>query len=137
MRQESIPLDVDLDRLADICRHYGSAALVVFGSVARGESGPRSDVDLLYRLQPGAPLGREIEQLEHELAELFAGPVDLISAKSLHPRLRPSVSRSMQRDRLRVEEMIDATTTATTTCGWSCTRISWVTLGHSRSDDDM
>jgi predicted nucleotidyltransferase len=96
VRQKSIPLDVDLDRLAEICQRYGVAELLVFGSVARGESGPRSDVDLLYRLRPGARLGWEIDQLEHELAELFGRPVDLISVKALHPRLRPSVTSEAQ-----------------------------------------
>jgi hypothetical protein len=96
VRQKPTPLDVDLDRLAEICQRYGVAELLVFGSVARGESGPRSDVDLLYRLRPGARLGWEIDQLEHELAELFGRPVDLISVKALHPRLRPTVTGEAQ-----------------------------------------
>jgi uncharacterized protein len=35
-------------RLAELCRKYGIAELAVFGSVARGDAGPDSDVDLLY-----------------------------------------------------------------------------------------
>lgn len=56
-------VDVDFDQLASICERYGVARLDVFGSVARGEEGPGSDLDLLYELAPGARLGWEIEDL--------------------------------------------------------------------------
>jgi predicted nucleotidyltransferase len=38
-------------RLAELCQKYGIAELSVFGSVARGDARPDSDVDLLYVLQ--------------------------------------------------------------------------------------
>jgi uncharacterized protein len=44
-------------RLAELCRKYGIAELAVFGSVARGDAGPDSDVDLLYVRVPGNDLG--------------------------------------------------------------------------------
>ena len=40
-------------RLADLCREYGIAELVVFGSVARGSARPDCEVDLLYVRAPG------------------------------------------------------------------------------------
>jgi hypothetical protein len=40
---------------------------------------------------PGRRLGWEIEQLADELSELFGHRVDLVSLRSLHPLLRPSV----------------------------------------------
>jgi hypothetical protein len=40
-------------RLAELCRKYGIAELAVFGSVARGDARPDSDVDLLYVRVPG------------------------------------------------------------------------------------
>jgi predicted nucleotidyltransferase len=36
-----------------LCQKYGIAELAVFGSVARGDAGPDSDVDLLYVRVPG------------------------------------------------------------------------------------
>jgi len=39
---------VDEARLARVCRRFGVAELAVFGSVARGEASPGSDIDLLY-----------------------------------------------------------------------------------------
>ncbi len=82
---------VDVARLEDICTRYGIAELSVFGSVARGDATPTSDVDLLYVLQPGARLGFAIDDLEDELADLFDRRVDLVARKAVHPLLRPEV----------------------------------------------
>lgn len=84
-------LEVDVDRIAEICGRYGIARLDVFGSVSRGEATPGSDVDVLYQLAPGARLGWEIEVLADELAAVLGRPVDLVSRNALHERLRASV----------------------------------------------
>ena len=83
--------EVDEKRLADICDRYGIAKLEVFGSQARGTARPDSDIDVLYTLRPGHKLGWEIEQFADELTDLFGRNVDLISLRSLHPLLQPSV----------------------------------------------
>jgi uncharacterized protein len=83
--------EVDGERLANICDRYGIAKLEVFGSQARGTARPDSDIDVLYTLRPGSKLGWEIEQLADELSDLFGRKVDLISLRSLHPLLQPSV----------------------------------------------
>jgi predicted nucleotidyltransferase len=82
---------VDAGRLAEICDAYGIAELELFGSAASGTAGPVSDVDLLYTLRPGRMLGWEIEDLADDLAELFGRPVDLVSKRALHARLRDRV----------------------------------------------
>ena len=46
-------VDVDEERLADICDRYGIAELQIFGSQTRGTAGPTSDIDVLYTLRPG------------------------------------------------------------------------------------
>lgn len=84
-------LEVDMQRLDELCRRYGVARLEIFGSMARGDGNEESDIDLLYELAPGATLGWEIEDLEAELRGLFGRPVDLVSKRSLHRRLRPAV----------------------------------------------
>ena len=88
-------LTVDKARLAAVCARYGVARLMIFGSVARG-TGPSSDVDVLYELQPGQRLGWEIEDLSDELSELFGRPVDLVSRAALHERLRAAVLAEAQ-----------------------------------------
>jgi predicted nucleotidyltransferase len=83
--------DVDKVRLALVCARYGIARLLVFGSMARGDAGPDSDVDILYELLPGRRLGWDIEDLSDELAEVFGRPVDLVSFVALNSRLREPV----------------------------------------------
>lgn len=82
---------IDGARLSELCRRYGVAELAMFGSVARGEATPASDVDLLYVLEPGARLGFAINSLEDELSELFDRPVDLVAKRALHRLIRDDV----------------------------------------------
>lgn len=82
---------IDASRLAELCRRYGISRLEVFGSVARGEQRPDSDVDLLYTLEGGRALGWEVEDLVESLTEVFHRPVDLVSRRSLHPMIRDRV----------------------------------------------
>ncbi|MDO8392541.1 MAG: nucleotidyltransferase domain-containing protein [Actinomycetota bacterium] len=81
----------DPDALAEICRRYGVVRLEVFGSISRGTARADSDVDLLYELAPDARLGWAIESLADELAEVIGRPIDLVSRRSLHRRLRDGV----------------------------------------------
>lgn len=85
--------DIQLDEraLADICRRYGLSELSIFGSRARGEGRPESDVDLLFVVRPGAHLGWRIEDLNVELDELFGHRVDLVSKRTVHPLIRDEV----------------------------------------------
>lgn len=82
---------VDVVRLGEICVRFRIARLDIFGSTARGDDGPDSDIDVLYELEPGAHLGWEIEDLNQELSELWGRPVDLVSRRSVHPLLRQTI----------------------------------------------
>ncbi|MGO9081890.1 MAG: nucleotidyltransferase family protein [Streptosporangiaceae bacterium] len=84
-------VEVDEHRLAELCDRYGIAELEVFGSSARGEAGPGSDIDILYTVRPGRRLGWEIDDLADELSGLLGRPVDLVSRRALHPLLRRAV----------------------------------------------
>ncbi len=84
-------MNVDETRLAQVCEQYGIAELLVFGSAARGQVEPTSDIDVLYTLRPGRRLGWEIEQLADALAELLGRPVDLVSRRAIHRALRDEV----------------------------------------------
>ena len=83
-------------RLREVCRRYGVVHLDVFGSVARGEADPDSDIDLLYVISPRARLGFGIFDLENELSEIFGRKVDLVSKKYLHSLLRDNVIAEAQ-----------------------------------------
>jgi len=83
-------------RLAELCRKYGIAELSVFGSVARGDAGPDSDVDLLYVRVPGNDLGMSYFALQEDLEDLFGRPVDLVAKDSLHRVIRDQVLADAQ-----------------------------------------
>lgn len=66
----------------------------VFGSYARGEQTPESDIDLLVELKPSGerpPLGFKWFGLEQELSKMLGRDVDLVSEKALNHRVRSYV----------------------------------------------
>lgn len=73
--------------LATVARHGGSN-LRVYGSVARGASGPSSDIDLLVDMEKGASL-LDLAALHLELEDLLGFPVEL--GTDVKPRLRDRV----------------------------------------------
>ena len=83
-------------RLAQLCRKYGIAELSVFGSVARGDDRPDSDVDLLYVRVPGNDLGMSYFALQEELEKLFGRRVDLVPKDGLHRVIRDQVLADAQ-----------------------------------------
>jgi predicted nucleotidyltransferase len=66
-------------------------ALYLFGSTARDEAGPDSDIDLF--IDPDyARLGFvELFRLETRLSEALGRRVDLSTRKALHPTIRPEI----------------------------------------------
>lgn len=88
--------DVDTQRLREVCERYGVASLEVFGSTARGDAGPDSDIDLLYVLKPDARLGFRFFDLEDELTELFGRKVDLVARTAINEHLRQQVLSDAQ-----------------------------------------
>lgn len=66
----------------------------VFGSVARGDDRPDSDVDVLVELDPSTPMGVfEYSDLRLFIADLFGKSADVANRKTLRPRLRDSILR--------------------------------------------
>jgi predicted nucleotidyltransferase len=73
-------------------RRLGVRHASVFGSVARGETRPDSDIDLLVDLDPETPIGVfEYTRLKLYLASLFGGAADVVNRKKLKPLLRDSI----------------------------------------------
>jgi len=68
----------------------------VFGSVARGQDGPSSDVDLLVDVREGTGLFALLE-LEGALERILEVEVDLAPETSLTPRVRPRPSPTSSR----------------------------------------
>lgn len=73
--------------LLEAVDHAGASNLRVFGSVARGEDGPESDVDLLVDLPEQTSLFAVLA-LEGTLERILNVKVDLAPVTSLKPRVR-------------------------------------------------
>jgi uncharacterized protein len=73
---------------------HGVTNLRVFGSVARGEDRPTSDVDLLADLPSGMSLFG-LGRLQAELEAILGTRVDLVPAQDLKPRIRPRAEREL------------------------------------------
>lgn len=65
-----------------IARRYKGRSVHVFGSCARKEETPESDIDFLVDFEQGATLFG-MANLQDELRALFNRPVDLVTAKAL------------------------------------------------------
>ncbi len=80
-------------------RRRGVTHAAVFGSVARGEAGQASDVDILIDLDPSKPIGLfGYAAIKLYVAGLFGvdsleGPIDIVSRANLKPRLRSNILR--------------------------------------------
>jgi len=71
-------------------RARGVQHAALFGSVARGEAGPQSDVDIMIELAPDASLDIfAYVELKDFIAGLFPGPVDVVNKDALKPYVRP------------------------------------------------
>ena len=67
----------------------GITSLSLFGSIARGEAGPESDIDLLIATDPQARLGYfELFELKEELETLLERPVQFAFGSKMRPWLR-------------------------------------------------
>ena len=75
---------VDRGLIADLCRRHAIRWLAVFGSFARGEAGPHSDVDVVVEFEPGRTPGWDIVRVADALRPAFGGRrVDLVTEREL------------------------------------------------------
>ena len=76
--------------ILDIAARHGAHNLRVFGSVARGESGPKSDLDILVEMEPGKSLMDHVALMQ-DLEDLLQRKVDVVSERALHWYIRDRV----------------------------------------------
>lgn len=95
--EPTLAIHVDPAQLARICQHYRVRQLSVFGSVARGQARPDSDVDILVEFLPNAGIGLiEYAGLMLALSEMLGRRVDLVSRPALRPALRDTILEEAQ-----------------------------------------
>ena len=77
-------------------RRSGLEALYIFGSVARGENGPKSDIDLACDIDKNAKIGLfEFADIMIRLEEQLNRKVDLVTLEAMRPRIRARAERDM------------------------------------------
>jgi uncharacterized protein len=86
-RQAAIAI---LQKNADALRARGIRHAALFGSVAREEARPDSDIDIMIELAPDASLDIfAYVELKDFVASLFPGPVDVVNRDALRPHVGP------------------------------------------------
>lgn len=80
------------DQVLSLAAKHGAKNVRVFGSVARGDARPDSDIDLLIDLDPDRSILDRIG-LKYDLEDLLGRKVDVVTEKALHAYIRPKVLR--------------------------------------------
>jgi predicted nucleotidyltransferase len=89
LRDTVLALSRDIRRAAE---SHGVGRVRLFGSVARGEEGADSDIDLVVSLSPGGTL-MDLARLEVALERLLGRPVDVVPESGLREPFRSAVLR--------------------------------------------
>ena len=78
------------EHLDEIRQRFGVESLALFGSVARGEEKPGSDLDVLVTFKQVPGLFGFLE-LKQYLEQLMSCPVDLVTEKALKKQLKEKI----------------------------------------------
>jgi predicted nucleotidyltransferase len=82
---------IDPRKVERICKANGITRLTLFGSTARGEATPRSDIDLIAELPADATL-LDVVRIERELSTALGKTVDLLTQESISPYIRDRIT---------------------------------------------
>ena len=75
----------------------GVSHAALFGSRARGDSRPDSDIDIMVEFNPAAHVTVfNYAGLKDYIAGLFDGPVDVVGREGLKPHVRPAAAESLR-----------------------------------------
>jgi predicted nucleotidyltransferase len=87
-----------LHNTVEAVRGLGATSLHMFGSTARGEAGPESDVDVFVEYDLGKTFSLfNLAGIKILLEEELGVPVDITTRDSLHPLLRDRIEASAVR----------------------------------------
>lgn len=73
-----------------LAAQHGAHHVRVFGSVARGDAGPTSDIDLLVQMDQGRSL-LDLIELSQELESVLQCKVDILTDEGLSPYLKERI----------------------------------------------
>jgi len=78
------------EQILRIASAHGARNLRLFGSVSRGEANDKSDLDLLFNLEPGRTL-LDIITIKQDLEDLLGRKVDVVTEDSVSPYIREQI----------------------------------------------
>ena len=78
------------EEILKVAASHGAKNLKVFGSFARGEERPDSDIDLLVEMAPDRSL-LDIIAIKNALEDITHRKVDVVTEKALSPYLRDKI----------------------------------------------
>lgn len=82
------------DAILQLAAFHGAVNVRIFGSVARGDNVPESDIDFLVDLEANRSLF-DLGGLLMDLQELLGHRVDVTTERGLRPRIRERVLRDV------------------------------------------
>lgn len=85
MTRRQLVLETYRDEIIAIARRHNGARVSLFGSMARGDDGETSDVDLLVEFEPNSSLF-DLMDIQRSVEELLGISVDVVSVGGLKPR---------------------------------------------------
>ncbi len=85
-------IQANREQILALAASYGASNVRVFGSVARGEAGPDSDIDFLVALENRRSL-LDLVGLWQDLEDLLGREVDVVTEGGLKERMRERVLR--------------------------------------------
>jgi len=81
------------EEILRIAMKHGARNLRIFGSYARGEERPDSDIDLLVEMERDRSL-LDIIAIKHDLEDLIQRKVDVLTVNAISPYLKDNILQS-------------------------------------------
>jgi hypothetical protein len=84
-----------LKKVAQLLQTQGAKRVAIFGSYARGEEKPGSDIDIMVEFAERKSL-LDLVRIEREISEVLGVKVDLLTEKSISPYLIDRIKKDME-----------------------------------------
>lgn len=84
-----------LEKIGTVLKKHGATKIALFGSYARGEQRPTSDVDILVEFGDRKSL-LDLVGIEQEVSEAIGKKVDLLTEGAISPLILPHIKRDLE-----------------------------------------
>ena len=88
-------IPINKQALQEVCKKYNIKSLAVFGSYARGDNAPASDIDLLVDFGDSKSL-LELVDIENTLSDFMGRKVDLLTEGAISPYLIDKIKKELK-----------------------------------------